>query len=168
MADNFLPCSACDIATLTNVFMYRHLAHSQTAQILGCSRSKFYTLIEIWPRNFEGNKIHLCLREPAENQSFSLPAFGPSTWQLVPCRPGTLPGSKSWVRICISTLLHWTPNCVPSVLSHQQGDLSHNYPFSEQLQPQGTAQPFFPVISFIIALAFLAIRKVPAVTSCAL
>lgn len=163
MADNFVPCSACDTATLTNVFMYRHPAHIQTAQILGCSRSKFYTLIEIWPRNFGVTRYTFV----AENQSFSLPVFGPSTWQLVPC-PGTLPGSKSWVHICISTLLHWTPNCVLSVLSHQQGDLSHNYPFSEQLQPQGTAQPFFPVISFIIALAFLAIRKVPAVTSCAL
>lgn len=52
MADNFVPCSACDTATLTNVFMYRHPAHIQTAQILGCSRSKFYTLIENGPRNF--------------------------------------------------------------------------------------------------------------------
>lgn len=36
---------------------------------------------------------------------------------------------------------------------------------AEQLQPQGTAQPFFPVIFSVNALVFLVIRKVIAVIS---
>lgn len=57
------------------------------------------------------------------------------------------------------------PSSSLTVLSHQQRDVFYNYSLSEQLQPEGTIQPFFPVISLVDALVFLVIRKVIAVIS---
>lgn len=123
-----------------------------------CCQSKFYMLIKVWSHNLEGDKGHLCLREPVQNKSSSLPASGPwkgGIWLYRSC--GVLPHSQApgsgglapFQRCCPGL---WIPPI--RVLSQKERHLSHNCSPPEHLQPQGTTQPFFPVISVANALVF--------------
>lgn len=70
------PLHACYPVILTQC-SNRHPVTIQAGHTLGYSKTNFYTLIKIWPHNFEGDKIHLYFRELTENYGFSLPGFPP-------------------------------------------------------------------------------------------
>lgn len=144
--------------------MHRHSLPIQTVCFLSRSKIKFYTFITMGPHDFEGDRLELCLRGPCELCGCSLSGFPPESWYLAPLGPGPLPGVSSRCTFPFRGRLPGAELPNRSVVPVRRLVLS-NYSLSEKLQPQGTMQPFFPVISLVSALVFLVIRKVIAVIS---